>query len=159
LRIAGPPRRAIELQVGAGFSKLLARILRHPHTHDAKIGSLHTLLPHLPPLIEQPAFGQLRIANELRKRGLTASCRVLNEVPPDFGCTTWASGAGASGRLTACSETRRLPETRWQRRVGPRSSRLLRLWLKVSNTNSEIGTTCLARPRVRRFSSLTSDVG
>ena len=24
------------------------------------------------------AFGQLRIANELRKRGLTVSCRVLN---------------------------------------------------------------------------------
>ena len=31
------------------------------------------MLPHLPPLIDQPAFGPVRIANELRKRGLTVS--------------------------------------------------------------------------------------
>ena len=31
------------------------------------------LLPHLPPLIDQPGFGPVRIANELRKRGLTVS--------------------------------------------------------------------------------------
>jgi len=71
----------------------LACILRHPDIRDAKIGGLQTLLPHLPPLIEQPAFGQLRIADELS--GLTVSCRILNEVPRDFGCTSWASRAGA----------------------------------------------------------------
>jgi hypothetical protein len=38
-----------------------------------QIGGLQTLLPHLPPLIDQPAFGPVRIANELRKRGLTVS--------------------------------------------------------------------------------------
>ena len=46
----------------------LACILRHPDIRDAKIGGLH-----LPPLIDQPAFGPVRIANELRKRGLTVS--------------------------------------------------------------------------------------
>ena len=51
----------------------LACILRHPDIRDAKIGSLQTLLPHLPPLIDQRAFGPVRIANELRKRGLTVS--------------------------------------------------------------------------------------
>jgi hypothetical protein len=33
----------------------LACILCHPDIHDSKIGSLQALLPHLPPLIEQPA--------------------------------------------------------------------------------------------------------
>jgi hypothetical protein len=36
-----------------------------------------------------------------RGSGLTVSCPVLNEVPRDFGCTSWASGAGLLGRLTA----------------------------------------------------------
>jgi hypothetical protein len=36
-----------------------------------------------------------------------------------------------------------------------RSSRLLRFWLKVSNTNSEIGTTCLARARAAHRASPT----
>ena len=51
----------------------LACILRHPDIREAKIGGLQTLLPHLPPLIDQPAFGPVRIASELRKRGLTVS--------------------------------------------------------------------------------------
>jgi hypothetical protein len=58
------------------------------------------------------------------------------------------AGDGECGRdCQVISKTRRLPEARWQRRVVVRSSRLLRFWLKVSNTNSEIGTTCLARAR------------
>ena len=44
-----------------------------PDIHDGKIGGLQTLLPHLPPLIDQQAFGPVRIAKELRKRGLTVS--------------------------------------------------------------------------------------
>src|SRR5215472_12335470 len=50
-------------------------------------------------------------------------------------------------RLPSNVETWRLPQARWQRCVVVRSSKLLRFWLKVSNTNSEIGTTCLARAR------------
>src|SRR5262249_39768818 len=37
---------------------------------------------------------------------------------------------------------------KWQRRAAVRSSRLLRFWLKAPNTNSEIGTTCLARGHI-----------
>jgi hypothetical protein len=68
-------RRCHRASGRCGVSTLLgnlACILRHPDLHDAKIGSLQTLLPHLPSLIEQPAFGPVRIANELKKRGLTA---------------------------------------------------------------------------------------
>jgi hypothetical protein len=39
-----------------------------------------------------------------------------------------------------------------------RSSRLLRFWVKAPNTNSEIGTTCLARPRARQARDRTLDV-
>ena len=76
MRIAPPRAVAIELKVGAGFSKLLgnlACILRHPHTHDAKIGSLHTLLPDLRPLIDagvRPSPDRQRIEEV---RGLTVS--------------------------------------------------------------------------------------
>ena len=85
---------------------------------DAKIGSLHTLLPHLPPLIEQPALGQLRIANELI--GLTVAYRVLNEVPRDF----WLHHLGLrSRRVWASDSFAQKPDAylkaRWQRRVGP----------------------------------------
>jgi hypothetical protein len=133
LRIAPPRAVALELQVGAGFRHYLATspaILRHPDIHDAKIGSLQTLLPHLPPLIEQPAFGQLQIANELRKRGLTVSCRVLNEVPRDFGCTSWASRAGAPrGVRQLCSC--RNPGAYLKLDSNSASSRLLRFSLKA----------------------------
>src|SRR5215813_9442451 len=52
-------------------------------------------------------------------------------------------------RLLSNVETWRLPEARWQRRVVVRSSRLLRFWVRAPNTNSEIGTTRLARARAR----------
>jgi len=65
----------------------------------------------------------------------------------------WASGAGPPSASDDFShvETRRLPEARWQRRVVVRSSRLLRFWVKAPNTNSEIGTTRLARPRLNHL--------
>ena len=57
---------------------------------------------------------------EARAHGLTR--RVSNEVPRDFGCTSWASGAGPPRASDGVShvETRRLPEARWQRHVAVR---------------------------------------
>jgi hypothetical protein len=53
-----------------------------------------------------------------------------------------------AGGLPSNVETRPLPEARWTARGGA-TSRLLRFCVKAPNTNSEIGTTRLARPRVR----------
>ena len=58
------------------------------------------------------------------------------------------------------SQVMSIPEARWQRRVVVRSSRLLRFWLKVSNTNSDsacknqrCGTNiCFSRQRAGRHS-------
>ena len=53
-----------------------------------------------------------------------------------------------AGGLPSNVETRPLPEARWTARGGA-TPRLLRFCVKAPNTNSEIGTTRLARPRVR----------
>jgi hypothetical protein len=70
---------------------------------------------------------------------------------------SWMPGE-LQARLPSNVETRRLPEARWQRRVVVRSSRLLRFWVKTPNTNSEIGTTGLARARQAGPSHRGSDV-
>jgi hypothetical protein len=76
--------------------------------NDAKIGSLHTLLAHLPPLIEQPAFGQLRIANELRRRGLTVLLGFKRSASRFLVASLGPQEPARLGVRQLCSETRRL---------------------------------------------------
>jgi hypothetical protein len=77
---------------------------------------LHTSAATHRPAGVRPSPDRQRI-EEARAHGLTR--RVSNEVPRDFGCTSWASGAGPPRGSDGFShgETRRLPEARWQRRV------------------------------------------
>jgi hypothetical protein len=70
-------------------------------------------------------------------------------VPRDFGCASWASGAGPPRASDGFShvETRRLPEARWQRRVVVRPQDYSGFGLKPQTPNPKWAQLARARAR------------
>ena len=123
MRIAPPGAIAIELQGRRRVfditwqPRLHSPSPGHPRCEDRWSSDIAatSAATHRPAGV-RPSPDRQRI-EEPGAHGLTR--RVSNEVPRDFGCTSWASGAGPSRASDGFShvETRRLPEARWQRRV------------------------------------------
>ena len=111
-------RNSLELSLGfAGQPRLHSPSPGHPRCEDRWSSDIAatSAATHRPAGV-RPSPDRQRI-EEPGAHGLTR--RVSNEVPRDFGCTSWASGAGPPRGSDGFShgETRRLPEARWQRRV------------------------------------------